>query len=140
MRTENQFNSYLGKYFKKYQPETYAIKVSDRFSIGISDFLIFSYGKAMALETKFILAMGSDKSDLLTHPFSGAQMTFLESIGLTTNQAWGMVTVYEEQKLYCVKYSEIPPTGNWKTGAFKKETIFKYDWDKAMDFVLEHLQ
>ena len=118
MKTEGDLNQILGKKLKVLWPELYHIKASDKFTLGISDFLLWYNSESAGLETKLVLSTPSMRSKLLTHPFSGAQITFLESLSLTKNRGWGGVYVKETDSFYLIPYPEIPKTGNWKTEDF----------------------
>lgn len=75
MKDENAFNAFLKKEFKKHS-EYKALKVSDRFKIGIPDWLIFHTGCAVAVECKFTKNWNYDKN-LLKHPVSQPQLSTL---------------------------------------------------------------
>ncbi|NDG28273.1 MAG: hypothetical protein EB120_13995, partial [Proteobacteria bacterium] len=75
MKNENEFNAALSKALRRLQPRVFMIKASDKFTIGISDFLIFGFGKTLALECKYAREWPSDKAQLLKHPFTGEQQT-----------------------------------------------------------------
>jgi hypothetical protein len=79
MKTEHDFNAWLKKEFRQFD-EYKAVKISDRFKIGLPDWLIFHKGKAVVVECKFAKNM-TDKStkNLLTHSVKPPQITALKS-------------------------------------------------------------
>ena len=127
MKTEGDFNRLLSRELRKAGPGLYHLKTADRFTVGISDFLIWNMGKTVALETKFVNGIPSEKASLLKHPFSGAQITFLESMALSGNAAFGGIYLNELNLFYLIPGGSIPTTGNWKTKDFFKSgfPIFK---------------
>jgi hypothetical protein len=114
--TENDFNSNLSKEIRKLAPKVHYLKVSDKFGIGISDFLIWRDGTCAAVEVKYITEYPNPNVQLLKHPFKGSQITFLESISLTGNRAFGIVGVGKD--IYLIPWKKIPPNGNWQTQEF----------------------
>jgi len=137
MKDENAFNASLSKRLKRLEKKpnfTLYIKPADKFREGISDFLIFRSGKTLALETKFVGDWPSDKALLLKHEFSGAQQTFLESMVLSGNLAFGLVAVDSEKKMFLIPQHGIPESGNWNTGYFKENmgVMFRYDGLESM--------
>lgn len=141
MRNENQFNAKLGVNLRGLQPEIRYIKTSDKFTVGIADFLIWFKSAGIALENKFVKEWPNNNARLLQkHQFTGPQLTFLESIQLTNNPAWGGIYVDCEKTFYLVPSNQIPPLGNWKTGVFRQEVsdgVFKgFDKDDTTGMVL----
>ena len=116
MKNENALNAYLGKELRKLSPRVHTIKISDKFTSGISDFLLYTEGTSIAVEVKFVPELPSYKAQLLQHPFTGEQLTFLESIDLTNNRAFGLVVI--GKMAYPVPACFIPETGNWMCSDF----------------------
>lgn len=120
MRNESDLNRYLTKEIKKI-PHVMMIKASDKYTPGISDFLLWRGGKGAFLETKFIAKMPSSNSLLLKHSFSSKQVSFLRAMtNIAGCPAWGAVGVGEDRKIYCIPSWEIPFEGNWKSEEFMK--------------------
>lgn len=119
MKTEHEFNAYLSKEFKKLKPAFYAQKMSDRFAVGVSDFLLFHSGRATVFETKFIRELPKRNGKVLSHAFDGKQLTYFKSISNTGNSAFGVVGVGEEKTAYVVPFYNIPESGNWSATQFK---------------------
>lgn len=137
MKTENDFNAELSKKLKKYSPEVHTIKISDKFTVGISDFLIMCMGKTLALETKFEKSFPQRQtSQVLSHPFSGAQLTFLESVALAGNMGYGMVAIEETQKMYVFPYAAIPVSGNFTRAEFESRFVAEIPLNEMDRFLL----
>lgn len=117
MKTEGDFNAALSKQLRK--AGIFAIKVADKFTIGISDFLILHNSRTLAMECKFISDWPSDKARLLKHPFSGEQLTFMESVRLAGHMAVGLIAVKEAGRMFLVESRLIPHSGNWVSGDFR---------------------
>ncbi len=122
MKTENDLNAIFSKNLRTMwgmQDGIFHYKPNDRITDGVSDFLIWSKSETLALENKLCKAMDvNSKAKVLNHPFSGAQITFLESQKLVGNKAYGAVYVLEHKGFYLFEHAEIPKTGNWKTDEF----------------------
>jgi len=135
MKNENDFNRYLSKEFSKRSPELHYLKASDKFTAGVSDFLLWHAGRSAALECKFVSTWPSDKANLLKHTFTGAQKTFLESITLAHGRGVGLVAVGSEKMFYVFREAHIPTNGNWKTGDFRACRYHAYPFKSIDDFV-----
>lgn len=110
MKTENEFNAELSKQFKKFEPHLKAVKSSDRISIGISDFTLYGNCLSCALEVKFVKELPvRESSAILGHKFDGGQITYLESIWLTGNNAFGLIAVEQEKMMYLFDMKHCPP-------------------------------
>ena len=135
MRDEKAFNSHLSKCFKAMERPgedfTFYMKAADKFRSGVSDFLLWRRGYSIALETKFVKKLGGDSSLLLKHVFSGPQRTFLESVALSGNEAFGLVAVDEARTMYLIPSEEIPESGNWKTHEFLAQSFERYPFDEV---------
>lgn len=84
MKSEHQFNAFLKKEFKKHE-DFKAVKVSDRFKIGLPDWMIFHSGRAVVVECKWA-ATCSLTVNALGHTLSKTQITALKSfskVGVT---------------------------------------------------------
>lgn len=134
MKNENAFNAFLSKELRKLQPKGYHyVKASDKFTVGISDFIIWGRGRSVALESKFISKIPSEGSKLLQHTFSGAQVTFLESIGLSGNRAFGLVAT--DLLIYLVPWDKMPSGGNWEVTEFFGERYRSFDYKEIRQMV-----
>ena len=80
-KSENDFNAHLTSSIKKLGTSYKAIKTSDRFKIGMADFLIFHKGMCCAVESKYISKIPS-KGNMLKHVVSGPQLSFLKGMEL----------------------------------------------------------
>lgn len=123
MKDENAFNRHLGSELVKFRPGVFYQKISDRFNIGISDFLIWSNGRTLALETKFTQKVEPTKKKMLNRPFTGAQITFLENMALAGNTSYGYIAEGESKSGWMVPYQSIKEAGgNWSGEDFLRGT------------------
>jgi hypothetical protein len=116
MSSEGDFNSDLAKELKKYRPQVFSVKSSDKYTAGISDFLLWGNGKSVGLEVK-LSHQGLDdfnkpKKPMLVHTFSPGQMLFLRHIRATGNQAYGLVVCKPHKSMFLVDTPLINTTGN----------------------------
>lgn len=123
MKDENDFNARLSRELRKLHPKTYHTKTSDRFSVGISDFLIWRGGKTLAIEIKFCKCLAEKNLVLLKHPFTGAQQTQLENHELVGNRAFGGVYINDSNQFVVIPRSLITQSGNWYTHDFKEKVM-----------------
>lgn len=113
MKTEGEFNAWLSKKCKKMKPNTKYLKIADKFTVGISDFLIWRNGKTLAIESKFVKKMPTrGTSKILSHIFKGEQKTFLEDMELSGNTAYGVIGIHTELLVF-IPHILIPESGNW---------------------------
>jgi hypothetical protein len=129
MKGENDFNRDLAKDLRGFKGLHY-VKVSDKFTIGISDFIIWMEGTSIALESKFVKDWPKGHLPLLGHEFTGPQQTFLESVARTGNRAFGIVYVDCERKIFVIPWDHIPRNGNWTTEEFRQSnyfSVYRYD-------------
>lgn len=140
MKTENEFNAYLSKELKRWRPEVYTMKAADKFRTGVSDFILWGWGRSVALETKFIKEWPSERGKLLKHPFTGPQLTFFRNIQGTGCHAFGLIAVKEERKMFAISAGHIPESGNWKTKDFLdcSPVCVTLDW-KSIESLLAYL-
>lgn len=142
MRTENDFNAKLGKELKKLSPSVKFIKASDRFTIGVSDFLIWAYGKNVGVESKLIKEYPvKGTSKLLSRPFTGAQRTFLNELEMSGSKGYGLVAVKSEKKMYLIRSKDIPKSGNWTLAEFNllKERLYSFKFFDEVPVFVEFL-
>ena len=70
MRNENAFNAWLSKELRSLHSKGFHhAKISDKFTAGVSDFLIWGLGKSVVIESKYVKEFPKDTSDLLEHTF-----------------------------------------------------------------------
>jgi penicillin-binding protein-related factor A (putative recombinase) len=99
--------------------------------LGISDFLLFYKGTAVGLEVKFVkeVTENPQKKNLLKHPFSGPQQSFLHTLDNTKNKSFGLVA-FPNRIVHLIPWFKIPKCGNWKEDVFYKEDFPMYfPWD-----------
>lgn len=140
MKDENAFNSHLSKELKRLErtgPDfTFYMKAADKFRSGVSDFLIWRKSLTIAVESKFTKTAGNGL--LLSHPFSGPQLTFLESIALSGNEAYGLIGIGEEKAMYLVPYKRIPKEGNWQSKDFFESRFYSFSFG-SVEPLLDHV-
>jgi penicillin-binding protein-related factor A (putative recombinase) len=127
MKTESDYNAALGKAFKTKWPKLFHIKCADKFTAGISDFLIYYEGMHAGLEVKFVNELPSDRSLLLKHPFEGSQLTFMTHLKATGGKTFGLVGIKQHKAAYMIPSFLIPEIGNWKTGDFFNQNFMVFD-------------
>lgn len=119
MKNENEFNAELSKRLKRLRPVVHAYKVCDRFTEGVSDFIIWIKSTSIGVESKFVSKLPkNDGLVLAKHPFTGPQITFLDNLLLTGNKGVGLVGIEERGLMYIIPSEVIPPSGNWKLSYF----------------------
>ena len=129
MKSENEFNAWLShELTTRRRQGLFHYKVCDRFTAGVNDFFIWRQGKTLALEVKFIKDWPAGKGKILGHTFTGPQQTFLESMALAGNAAYGAVAVGSEKLIYLIGHAKIPLEGNWTAAEFKGIGFPAYDW------------
>jgi hypothetical protein len=105
MKNEGEFNAFLSRHFRRHLPRVTSIKVSDRFTAGVSDFILWHEGRSTVLEAKFIKCFGKNGRPTLDHPFSAAQMNFMKNVNHTANGSYGVVGVGDERVMYLLNFS-----------------------------------
>ena len=119
MNTENQFNTYLGKELMKLSTTVDFMKASDKYQVGVSDFLLWSEGVSTVLEVKFIKEWPKrESSKILSHIFSGPQLTFMHRKEVVGTKAFGLIYHKGEDTMYLIRSTIIPESGNWSMGDF----------------------
>jgi hypothetical protein len=130
LKTEGQFNAHLSKEFKRFNPKLKCLKVADKFSVGISDFLLWGNGKSRAIESKFVTHLPvRATTKVLSHPFAGAQLTFLEDICLAGCSGWGLIGIGETKTMHLLMLEDIPKEGNFTKEEFvgMRQVVFGFD-------------
>jgi len=115
VKNENEFNAYISKQLRLIRNEAKIafLKTSEKFAVGVSDFLVFKDGHAACLECKFIKEL-PDRSgtQVLRHPFGGAQLKFFDDMQIGAVPAWGVVGVKEYDVIVLVDRLVVGK-GNW---------------------------
>lgn len=146
MKTENDFNAFLSSEFKRYLPGISALKTSDKYQIGLPDFIIWGYGLSAGVESKFILDFPKRKgTKVLKHPFKRDQISKLKEIDDTLNRGYGIVGVKKNKIIYVFDVRDIPyPSGNWTyeeftTMAQTKAKLFEFgDIEAMLEYILNY--
>lgn len=140
MKNEDAFNAYLSKALRAL-PGTHALKMSEKYHVGIADFSLWRGGRGVLFETKFVQTIrGAGK--LLKHPFTGPQQTFLETAVRAGTPAFGVIGCNDIYKLWVIPFQCIPSEGNWTCNDFIKVTysdnIYEFDIGEV-DLFASHL-
>jgi hypothetical protein len=105
-----------------------AIKTSDRFHAGISDWLVFHKGKVAAIEAKFV-SVPSKRGKLLKHPVSGPQQTFMKVMRECGVPGYALIGFGDTRRMVTIPIEDIPPSGNWTVDEFfLKSTSSSFWW------------
>lgn len=120
MATENDFNGDFSSYVRRMGTSFKAVKISDKVKAGISDFLIFNGGRAVAVECKHIQELPEGRGRALKHAVSGPQQTFLKGMALAGVPGFIVIACAGERSVTIIPGSEVPPSGNWT-----REEIFE---------------
>jgi len=133
MKTENEFNAWLGKHLRMLEPKGFfTLKVAEKYHIGVSDFFIWHGGQCASVEVKFIKSMPLRGGNVLKHEFDGKQQTFLKRVSAAGNPAWGLIAVHDQKKMVLIPNGHLPESGNWK-GAITDAHCFEFsygDWKR----------
>jgi hypothetical protein len=129
---ENLFNAALSKKIKLLGKSYLALKFSDRFKIGLSDWIIFHEGLSVCLEAKAIQSLPEKAtSKVLGHTFAGPQLTFFRDMDLVSVSCWGLVARLDLRKMLLIPASKLPASGNFTKREF--ETLYRelpvFDFD-----------
>lgn len=120
MRTEHQLNAHITTVLKK--TGFMYLKTSEKYMAGVSDFLVWKDGIGLAMEVKMAkkrLTNNTAIGKLLGHPFSSKQISFLKGFSkIGGGKAWGVIYLPTLKRVYPVRWSEIPDSGNWSTKDF----------------------
>jgi hypothetical protein len=103
MKNEHEFNAYFTKTVKKMGTIYKIIKASDRFKLGVPDWLIIHDGKIVALESKFVKSIPS-RGKILDRQVTMPQVSFLKSIALAGGRAYVIVGIQEIRKFIVAPY------------------------------------
>jgi len=122
VRTENELNSLLSRELKKVEQlhGTVSLKTSDRFQVGISDFLIWHNDTSIGIESKFTKSLPKKDGLVLSRPFTGPQRTWLSRMSRTGCGGFGLVGIDSLKTAYVFHRAHIPESGNWTKSEFEK--------------------
>lgn len=120
MRNENDFNAYLTKEIRKLGTDYKAIKLADKFRIGMPDWLMFYKGLAVGVEAKFIRGKPKkDTSKLLAHPVTAPQISYMKSLELAGVKCKVLIGSALDAKIRVISFPDLPETGNYSLGEFE---------------------
>lgn len=117
MNTENEFNAYLTKEIRKLGTSYKAIKMSDRFKIGVPDWIMFHAGKSVAVEAKFARKL-PQRGKVLNHPVTGPQISYLKSLALAGVPGKVLIAASFDNLIRIVPLESLPEDGNFTTEEF----------------------
>jgi hypothetical protein len=135
MKTEHDFNAWLKKELRRVA-EYKAVKISDRFKIGLPDWLIFHHGRAVVVECKFIPDLAKNKN-LLGHPVTRPQITSLKSFEAVDVLPFVLVGVRGENIMYLGSYHELTSSGNVTLDIL--DSAFKMYGHSQISLLLEYM-
>lgn len=116
MKNEGEFNSKLSSWLKSFWSRgVFHLKLSDKYHVGGSDFVIWAEGRCACVESKFIVNLPKEGNNWLTHTFGGPQRTFMHNIDRAGSSSYGLVGVKGLSKMLLVPFAHIPPNGNLKS-------------------------
>ncbi len=115
MRNENELNASLSRIWRSHERDGFlAVKVAQKYHIGVSDFFIWHKGLCAAVETKFVLTL-PPRALVLKHAFQGPQLNFLRRVKQSGGApSYGLIAVHDEKTYVVFDYNNIPEAGNWK--------------------------
>jgi hypothetical protein len=135
MKTEHDFNAWLKKELKRFDSYK-AVKISDRFKIGLPDWLIFHHGRAVVVECKFIQDITKSKY-LLGHPVTRPQITSLKSFEAVDVLPFILIGIRGEKIMYLGGYQELTSSGNVTLGVL--DSAFKMYGHSQIDMLLNYM-
>lgn len=136
MKNENEFNAEMSHILKRFRPQVHAYKPCDRFTEGVADFILWGKSHSLGLENKFIKTMPAKNTKILQkHPFTGAQITFLENLVLAGNLGMGLVGIEDRGLMYIIKPHELPQGGDWTRDEFDKCCFPTVPWLNMEEFL-----
>jgi len=133
MNTEGEFNAFITKEIRMLGQEYKAIKLSDRFRIGLPDWIMIYKGRTIAVEAKFVKKTPT-KGRLLNHPITAPQLSSLKSMALAGCGCWGLIANGETRRMAAVALTGIPETGNFSCDLFTNEMnryVFLFDFTQT---------
>jgi penicillin-binding protein-related factor A (putative recombinase) len=142
MATENDFNAYLSTHIRRMGTAYKALKIADKVKAGLSDFLIFYKGRAVAMECKHMKTFPTGKRRALKHPVSGPQLTFLKGMALAGVPGFVVIASAEERLITLIPADEVPLLGNWSRAELEEARrvhgVYSYmDIPKMVEWLFE---
>jgi hypothetical protein len=114
MKDENEFNAKLSQRFSRLRPELMHVKVSDRFGIGLSDFILWHRGRSVVIESKFIRDLPALNGNVLKRVFTPEQITFMTLIKNSDTKAYGLIGCHETKSMWLIDPLWLNSKGNLK--------------------------
>lgn len=143
MKTENDLNRHIAKELKRHEPKMSYMKVCDKVNEGIPDFLVWRVdSQSSAFEVKLAKEIPKTNKLVLSHVFSGAQITRLETLKLSGCKTYGVVGILELETIYVIPSEMIPESGNWKRDDFITnivDNVLSYKFSEMENFIKDCL-
>ena len=131
MRDENDFNAFLSKALRELQPQTYTLKMAEKYHIGIADFQMTRAGRNVTFESKLLRdPLGHRATKLLKHPFTGPQLTYLRGQWRAGAKCFGVIGVDFTKVIHVIPLDELPSDGNWSPHEWANVRSAKYSYDQ----------
>lgn len=121
MNNENDFNGYITKEVRKLGTDYKAIKLSDKFKIGLPDWIMFYRGQAVAVESKYVQRLPK-RGKVLKHPVTGPQISYMNSLSLAGVSCKVVIGTAFSGMIYVLDFTELPVGGNFYPGDLGKMT------------------
>lgn len=132
MKNEDAFNAYLSKEIGKLAPHTAKLKMAEKYHVGIPDFCLWQAGRSVVFECKFIAAAVITGGKILKHPFTGPQLTFLQTLLRARVPAFGVIGINGAGGMWLLPADVITAHGNWVTEEFGV-TVKNLSWHPFHD-------
>lgn len=117
MNNENDFNGYLSKEIRKLGTAYKAVKLSDKFKIGLPDWFMFHQGLTVAVESKFFQRFPK-RGRVLKHPVTGPQISYMKSLSLAGVPCKVIIGSSATGLVYVLDFVQVPQCGNFTVGDF----------------------
>lgn len=122
--SEKRFVDQIRDSARRLDRDAFIWKTNDRFSLGIPDLWIITRGRIFAIEAKFADRWDkSSKRPILSHSFSGPQISILRQVRRAGGICCGAVQV-EPSVAYVLDPIDIPSSGNFSSEKIE-EIAFK---------------
>ncbi len=121
--SEKRFVEQIRDSARRLDRDAFIWKTNDRFSLGIPDLWIITRGRLFAIEAKFCAHWDESSSrPLLSHKFSGTQISILRQIRRAGGLSCGAIQV-EPSTAFILDPNDIPPGGNFNAEEVAKVSL-----------------
>lgn len=140
--SEKRFVEQIRDSARRLDKNAFIWKTNDRFSLGIPDLWIITRGRLFAVEAKFCSSWNESSSrPLLSHKFSGTQISILRQIRRAGGLSCGVVQV-EPSVAFVLDPSDIPSSGNFNAKEIER-IAFKASRDNGfwnLEIWMKHIR